>query len=646
MKRKGVGIVGTTGKKKRKYKSIVYLLKRLLPYMYQSSKVMFLVNYVAAFMDGVLGALVIVYLQKLFTVVLRLYSHETNYSLMLQYVFIFLLIKVGNEIFNGVYNTLGEILATKAEQYLGDKINKKCSKLELIQFQESTVLDQITKSYEGAAIGRNFTNTFLTMLFLYVPYYVILGIYMFRLKPILLLIFVFLFLPEIASQIIKSKIYCDMEDEIAPYKRRCTTYSSYITGKDSFIETRVSGAFPFFRKKLEESMKCFNTVSLHSFKKAYRINALMQSLTLFGYIAVIILLFDQLAKGNIDISMFGGIFCSIDSIYEATEDMINETINYSMELRGKIENFLRFLDLPEKKKASVVLQKHGDIEIKNVSFQYPNTNQYAIKDLTCTIYAGETVAIVGENGSGKSTLAKLLIGLYSPKNGTINHNGINIEECTKESLYNNTSAVFQNFGKYKLSLKDNILLSDYQQEFEKKEEGITEEDTEEHNREMKEKLKEENKEENMEWKNKKNTEENIEKLLAKVDLKMNTKSFPDGINTVLSKEFGGVDLSGGQWQRIAIARGMNRHHELILLDEPTSAIDAIEEKHIYNYFMKLCKGKTAILITHRLASVKMVDRILVMSQGKIIGVGNHEELLDSCAEYRNMWNAQAGQYNG
>lgn len=608
MKLKGAGIVDTTVNKKVKNKSIAYLLKRLIPYMYRSSKLMFIANYIAAFLDGVLGAFVIVYLQKMFTIVLGLYSQKTNYIIIVQYVLIFLLIKVGNEIFNGVYNTLGEILATKAEKYLGDKINIKSSKLELIKFQESTVLDKIVKSYEGAAIGRNFTNTFLTLLFLYVPYYAILGIYMYSLNPILLVIFVLIFIPEIASQIIKSKIYFYMEDEIAPYKRRCTTYSSYIAGKDSFNETRLSGAFPFFRMKLKESIDSYNTVSMHCFKKAYRINALMQLLTLIGYISVVILLFYQLAQGNIDIAMFGGIFCSIDSIYEATEDMINETISYSMELRGKIENFLRFLDLPEKKNHNVILQKHGDIDINKVSFQYPNTNQYAIKELTCTINAGETVAIVGENGSGKSTLAKLLIGLYRSSNGTINHSGINIDECTKESLYNNTSAVFQNFGKYKLTLKDNILISDYQQE------------------------------------NDKYSEEYIDKILAKVDLNMDAKSFPNGIETILSKEFGGVDLSGGQWQRIAIARGINRHHELILLDEPTSAIDAIEEKNIYNYFVKLCKGKTAILITHRLASVKMVDRIIVMNQGKIIGIGSHKELLESCDKYSSMWNAQASQY--
>lgn len=142
-----------------------------------------------------------------------------------------------------------------------------------------------------------------------------------------------------------------------------------------------------------------------------------------------------------------------------------------------------------------------------------------------------------------------------------------------------------------------------------------------------------------------NSQTQISESLRCMDIKVDDYTvYPDGLDSLLSKEFGGTDLSGGQWQRIAIARGMYRRHKIIVLDEPTAAIDPLEESKIYKQFAEISKGKTSIIITHRIGSARIADKIIVMDKGTIVGYGNHEELIKENKLYRTMFNSQAQWY--
>ena len=245
------------------------------------------------------------------------------------------------------------------------------------------------------------------------------------------------------------------------------------------------------------------------------------------------------------------------------------------------------------------------ISLRGVSFAYPGAAQKAVDDVTLTISHGETVAVVGENGSGKSTLARLMLGLYLPDGGSVFYGKVNTKDAAAGSLFTHISAVFQKYQRYQMTLRENVGISDVGRNA-----GSA----------------------------------GLDEVCAKAGIDKSGGSFNNGYETMLSREFDGVDLSGGQWQRVAIARSFFRAHRFIVLDEPTAAIDPIEETKIYNRFAEISKGKTALIITHRLGSVKLADRILVMKNGKLVEQGTHAQLMAAEGEYARLYKSQEQWY--
>jgi len=232
------------------------------------------------------------------------------------------------------------------------------------------------------------------------------------------------------------------------------------------------------------------------------------------------------------------------------------------------------------------------LEIDSLFFRYPRATKETLKDITAEIEKGETVALVGKNGSGKTTLAHLLLGLYTPDSGTL--------RCSA----NNTrakSAVFQNFVKFRLPIRDNVGFADV---------------------------------------NRINDDSHLQKTLHRVG-----SPFADEPHTWLGQEFGGLDISGGEWLRIAVARGLFRDSQLIVLDEPTAAIDPIEEVEMIRQLLrKKDDSRTTLVISHRLGVTRFCDRILVLDEGRLVENGTHADLLDKNGLYAQMWNTQAAWY--
>lgn len=246
------------------------------------------------------------------------------------------------------------------------------------------------------------------------------------------------------------------------------------------------------------------------------------------------------------------------------------------------------------------------IEFKNVSFRYPKTARDILKDFNLTIQSGEKVALVGENGAGKTTLIKLLLRFYDVTEGEILINGVNIKDVSIAEWHRHIGALFQDFIKYQFTFKENIYFGDL---------------------------------------TKKQEEELLKEAIIKSGSNKYLETLPDKYDQVVGKMFeGGIDLSGGQWQKLALARAFFRDAPILVLDEPTSAIDAKAEYEIFENVQKLQKDKTVFIISHRFSTVRNADRILVLDDGKIIEEGDHEKLMKKNGLYAELFNIQAKGY--
>ena len=251
-------------------------------------------------------------------------------------------------------------------------------------------------------------------------------------------------------------------------------------------------------------------------------------------------------------------------------------------------------------------EEFESLEVKDITFSYPD--KLAIDSISLNIKKGEKIAIVGSNGAGKTTLVKMLLRLYDVNSGNILINGIDYKDIDPKSLRKSVGAVFQNNEDYSVTIAENVLLRKMQ----------TKED-----------------------------EELVIEALKFGDLYEYVMSLPDGINTMVTREFRreGTIFSGGQKQKLAVARGYAQNYQLFILDEPSSALDPLAETRMYHNMLKLGKSKTLIFISHRLSATANVDRIYLIENGKVIESGSHSELMEiENGRYREMFTSQAEKY--
>ena len=298
----------------------------------------------------------------------------------------------------------------------------------------------------------------------------------------------------------------------------------------------------------------------------------------------------------------GGLFSSVYEIVNAVSGLAQT----ARQQRSVIE-LLELKD--EMYKGKLPLEKRSDgqyqVEFRNVSFQYPGTDNWALKDFSLKLTVGEKLAIVGMNGSGKTTMIKLLCRLYDPQEGEILLNGVDIRKFKQDEYCRLFAVVFQDYVLFPFTLGENVAVNG---EYET---------------------------------------EKVEQCLADADFGERLKSLEQGVNTYLYKDYddSGVEISGGEAQKIAIARAVYKDAPFILLDEPTAALDPLAEYEIYTNFDRIAGEKTAIYISHRLSSCRFCEKIAVFHEGRLVQLGSHKELVaDRNGKYYEMWEVQARYY--
>jgi len=329
-----------------------------------------------------------------------------------------------------------------------------------------------------------------------------------------------------------------------------------------------------------------------------------------GYYGAYIFIVQQTVKGILTIGELTFLAGSFRQLRVLLENILNRFTTVSQgaiylgdffeffDIEPKIHNTQQPLPFPDQIKEGFTFE--------NVGFRYLNSERWANRHLNFTLHPAEKLALVGENGAGKSTLVKLLARLYDPTEGRILLDGHDLREYDLYDLRRNIGIIFQDFLRYQMTFSQNIAAGNIDE---------------------------------------RNNQELITRSATQSMADELAQKLPGGYGQMLGKKFAeGVELSGGEWQKVAIARAYMREAQLMILDEPTAALDARAEFQVFERFTELTKGKMAVLISHRFSTVRMADRIIVLDKGEIAEVGNHEELLAKGGRYAELFQLQAMGY--
>ena len=408
----------------------------------------------------------------------------------------------------------------------------------------------------------------------------------------------------------REKLYLDLFDKCVPlnvgFEFFWNYWDDYNTGKD----VRLYSMEEFVSKEQEKQKNMIDDLFTATIKKSLTHDTITSlSANILKIMTYIFVIFACMS-GSVSIGSIAMYVGCIIRVVSAVNEIVRN-IQAILTNNRYLENYFKFFDIPSKMyQGTLPVEKRDEngytVEFKNVSFKYPGSENYALKNFNFKFNNSQRMAVVGMNGSGKTTMIKLFCRLYDPTEGEIYLNGIDIKKYKYNEYLDLFSVVFQDFKLFSFNLGQNVAASvDYDNE-------------------------------------------KVIKTLSKSGFDSRLENMPNGIETYLYKDFAedGVEISGGEAQKIALARALYKDAPFIVLDEPTAALDPIAEYEIYSKFNEIVGDKTAIYISHRLSSCRFCDDIAVFHEGELTQRGSHDTLItDENGKYYELWNAQAQYYN-
>ena len=501
------------------------------------------------------------------------------------------------------------LLSNRYTQHVSVRVMEQASQLDLTTYENPLFYDRLERARVQATdrlamiqqMGRLFQQIITTLTF---------SIALVVASPWLVLLMGAGVLPSFLGETHYAFLGYAKNFRQTPAKRQMDYLRQVAGGREGAKEVKLFGLNKFFTQRFQALANQIYNEDVALSRAKLIVGGLLGILGTLGYYGAYVYVIWRTLHGAYDIGYFTFLTAAIQQASSNLQQVFS-TASGIADQALFLTDLIAFFDM----KSTVDSNPNGrhmpqpiqrGFEFRNVSFTYPGTDRTVLKNFSLSLSPGERIALIGENGQGKTTVVKLITRLYDPTEGQILLDGMDLREYSLEDLHRHIGVIFQDFMRFEMTARENIAVGRVDQPHQ---------------------------------------QADIESAAHKSLADTVVDKLAGGYDQMLGRRFeGGVELSGGEWQKMALARAYLRDAQLLILDEPTAALDARSELEVFERFAELTEGKMALLISHRFSTVRMADRIVVLSGGRLIEEGNHKELMAHAGVYASMFEMQAASY--
>jgi len=501
------------------------------------------------------------------------------------------------------------LLANRYTQHVSVRVMEQAARLDLTTYEDPVFYDRLERARVQATdrlamiqqMGRLIQQIITTLTF---------SIALVMASPWLVLLLAFGVLPSFLGETHYAFLGYAKNFRQTPAKRQMDYLRQVAGSREGAKEVKLFGLNEFFTKRFQALADQIYIEDITLSRSKLIVGGLLGILGTLGYYGAYVFVIWRTLHGAYDIGKFTFLTAAIQQASSNLQQVFS-TASGIADQALFLTDLLAFFQMEPTIKSKpdglpMPQPVRKGFEFRNVSFKYPGTDRVVLKDFSMVLSPGERIALIGENGQGKTTVVKLITRLYDPTEGQILLDGIDLREYSIEDIHRHIGVIFQDFMRFEMTARENIAVGRVDRPHQ---------------------------------------QSDIESAAHKSLADDVVGKLANGYDQMLGRRFdGGVELSGGEWQKVALARAYLRDAQLLILDEPTAALDARSELEVFERFAELTEGKMALLISHRFSTVRMADRIVVLSGGRLIEEGNHRQLMALGGVYAEMFEMQAASY--